>query len=187
MKKRMLNTMGKAMGLFTVFLCTLFMMSCAYHLGAPDLKNCHGISVGVIGNSTSEPALSIEVKKALQEQFETAPGLTGRGSQGKYVLTAEVVEVKSSSLARAEIRDKKIRNDEEDAYQTVLYRVEIKVNYSIHAKDGGNAEKLSGTVFGKGDLPRMHDRNVPLQAAIRQASNDAARQIKNAVVDADWK
>ena len=39
------------------------------------------------------------------------------------------------------------------------------------------------TFIGQGDIPRMHDREIPLQAAYRQATDDAARQIIAAIAE----
>ncbi|HOG51058.1 MAG TPA: hypothetical protein PKY10_10755, partial [Lentisphaeria bacterium] len=65
-----------------------------------------------------------------------------------------------------------------------LYRLELRARYAVCGRNDTSAKPvLSGSVIGRADIPRMHDMNVPFQAACQQAADDAARQIVAADVE----
>ena len=103
------------------------------------------------------------------------------GESVRPILRTRVVEVRNSSLARAEVRNSKDRDRSDNAYQGVLFRIDLTVEYRLENQD--SAQERTGRVTGRGDLPLMHDRNLPLQNAIRAAANDAARQIAEELSD----
>jgi len=155
---------------------TVFCSSC-YHLTGHN-KKLAMVSIANIHNDTAEPQLSSMLHSALAEQLSH----TRKGSSKPlYPLDLKIISLENSNVARAEIRDKFSRDDDSDAYQTVLYRITIKVQYSIMPQDG--MALVSGVVSGIGDLPKMHDRNIPLQHALRLAANDAAKKIIDAISD----
>jgi len=165
--------------LYFAILCAALFTGCNYHFGVPG--NARRFSIGSVDNKTVEPALASELKKSLHEQFNTSPAIASSKAKDLFILDAEITDLQTTSLARAEIREKKARDSNSDAYQAVLYKVTLIVKYTISTKD----KKIlhTGTVAGIANLPRMHDRNVSMQAACRQAANDAARLIANAAGD----
>ena len=178
----MMRNIRSAIFLLPVLIC---LVSC-YHLGTPgDLKK---ISVGTIENQTEEPAAAACLNQSLREQLGIRPGLRNSSEEhSEYLLNAKVTNFKSQSIARAEIRNRNDRDHKEDAYQSVLHRIEMTVTYTVSkTADNGREAFFSGKVIGRGDVPRIHDRNLTLQEAIRQAANDAARQITDALADQSW-
>ena len=161
---------------FLLIFIAVFCCSC-YHLTGYD-KKLAMVSIADIHNDTVEPQLSSMLHSALAEHLSHT-----RNAKSKplYPLDLRIISMENSNVARAEIRDKYSRDSDSDAYQTVLYRITIKVQYSIMGKE--EKALVSGIVSGIGDLPKMHDRNVPLQHALRLAANDAAKKIIIALSD----
>lgn len=156
----------------------LFCQSCVYHLGSEN-GLLSKVYVEDVLNKTEEPELGGMLHSAVAELLGTAPTARSRKECG---LALEVLSLENRGWARAEIRDKRVRDDDSDAYQTVLYRIRIKVRYSVKDHSG----KLhQGIVEGLGNLPKMHDRNIPLQYALKLAADDAAKKIVDAISDAD--
>jgi len=178
----MMRKICPAIFLLSAFAC---LVSC-YHLGVPG--NLKKVSVGAIENQTEEPAAAALLNQSLHEQLGIRPGLRNSSEENaEYLLNAKVTLFKSQSIARAEIRNRNDRDHKEDAYQSVLHRIEMTVTYTVSKTENGTGEIVySGKVVGRGDVPRIHDRNLTLQAAIRQAANDAARQITDALADQSW-
>lgn len=155
----------------------VFCVSCvSYHFGTNG-QFLSKTYVSDVINKTAEPQLGSLMHRAMSEQLSTAPS---RKNKKTIALDMEIVSLENSSWARAEVRDKKSRDSKDDAYQTVLYRIQIRVNYKVFE---GEKILLTGSVIGLGDVPKMHDRNVPLQNALKLATNDAARQILAALAD----
>lgn len=153
----------------------LFTTGC-YHLGTPggekyQLDELH------INNTTTEPLVGPMMRSSVRELFCTDPATTLQDKDGKaaYDIAIKVKEIKNISLARAKVRDRKSRDDEEDAYQTVLFRITLVADVTI-TKKGDKKPILQRTYHGHGDLPQMHDRQVTLKNACKQATNHLARQ-----------
>ena len=165
--------------IFQIALLSLALLSAScYHFGGGSHMLRH-VYVDKIHNGTAEPLLGGMIHSAVNEQL-------GTRAYPKYVpkmdlpLDLDIIAMENSSLARAEVRDKKTRDDDSDAYQTVLYRITVKVGYTLKTPSG---KVLKGEVTGIGDLPKMHDRNVPLQYALKLAASDAARKIVDRIAD----
>ena len=169
---RNLNSIFALAFIFVAVFCN----SC-YHLTGHN-KKLAMVSIGDIHNDTVEPQLSSMLHTALAEHLSHTRKASSRPL---YPLDLKIISLENSNVARAEIRDKYSRDSDSDAYQTVLYRITIRVQYSLMPQDG--KALVSGVVSGIGDLPKMHDRNVPLQHALRLAANDAAKKIINAISD----
>ncbi len=171
-----MSKLNKNIAILFVFIA-VFCGSC-YHLTGHN-KNLAMVSIENIHNDTVEPQLSSMLHSALAEHLSHTRKAS---SKPLYPLDLKIISLENSNVARAEIRDKLSRDDDSDAYQTVLYRITIKVQYSLSLQEGKSP--VSGIVSGIGDLPKMHDRNVPLQHALRLAANDAAKKIIDAISDA---
>ncbi|MBQ6472798.1 MAG: hypothetical protein IJJ33_12510 [Victivallales bacterium] len=179
----MMRNFRSAIYLLPALVC---LMASCYHLGTPG--NLKKISVGAVENQTEEPAAAAALNQCLREQLGIRPGLRNRSEEhAEYLLAVKVADFRSQGIARAKIRNRNDRDHKEDAYQSVLQRIEMTVNYTVSkANDDTGEPVFSGKVIGRGDVPRMHDRNLTLQDAIRQAANDAARQITDALADQTW-
>ena len=161
---------------FAILLVVIAFCASCYHLVDTSGKLSR-IYVDDVQNATMEPQLGNMMRIAMTELLSHS----GRRSKDRLPLDLKVVGMENNNVARAEIREKRSRDNDSDAYQTVLYRITITVQYTLELPEG---KTLAGTVTGIGDLPKMHDRNVPLQHAIRLAANDAAKKIVDALNDA---
>ena len=79
--------------------------------------------------------------------------------------------------ARSRLRGKKDRDDSGDAYQTVLYRVTITVDWEAKAAN------RKGTVTGVADMPLMPDREIAFATALQNAARDAAKKLTIALTE----
>ena len=170
-----------------VVLSWMLLLTGCYHVGLPGGRAIAFDEV-VITNSTREPSLSRQFEMSFKEQVSVTPGIGGKasGNACNYNLDIELVSVRNLSIARAEVRDRKSRDGRDAAYQTVLNRVELAVKLKAYNQDQPihpDQPTYEHTFIGRGDVPRMHDREVPLQAAYKQAADDAARQIIAAIAE----
>ena len=107
-----------------IALTSLLVMAGCYHVGVPGGRSVAFDEV-VLTNKTHEPSLARQFDMAFKEQVSVTPGVHGRAAKNDihYNLDIELVSVRNLSIARAEVRDKKSRDDKNQAYQTVLNRV----------------------------------------------------------------
>ena len=160
----------------TLLLCT-FLASC-YHLGVPG--GSKNVQIGDIINRTSEPSLGGLMSQCLANEICSRPSLKAANA-ARFTVDVRIVGMGNSSQARSEVRIKKARDKNSDAYQTVLHRLTVKVEYSVIDESGKALFKSK--VTGQASVPLMHDREVALRTARRQAVLDAARQIADALAD----
>ena len=172
--------------LVILFLLCLGICSCVtYHAGMRDQEHFPGIERVTIVNQTRDGELSEKLKRSIYEQIRTRPGLSRKSGDDGVNLTLTLLSQETRNIARAEMRDKVARDDDDKAYQTVLSRVTIDVKYTVSNPDG--TELLSGKVRGQGDLPWMNDQNIAYQNACANAVVDAARQVAGILSDAVWE
>jgi len=162
--------------------CMCILLSSCYHLGVPG--GSKNVQIGDIINRSTEPSLGGLLSKSLAEEIDVRPGLRTTDA-AKYTVDARIIGIGNSSQARAEVRIKNARDKDSDAYQTVLHRITVKIEYSVTNEDGKEVHK--GIVTGQASVPLMHDREVALKTARQQAVMDAAKQIANALADNDGK
>lgn len=81
------------------------------------------------------------------------------------------------SLARTKLRETDYRDYDGDAYQTVLYRISVKVEYEVYGSALQEKPLRSGSLTGQADLPKLHDREIALRTALRQLAIDLATQL----------
>jgi len=168
--------MKNATTLISTLLCLL--LSSCYHLGVPG--GSKNVQIGDIINRSAEPSLGGLMSRALAEELSVRPALRVSDA-AKYTVDVKIVGISNSSQARAEVRIKDARDKDSDAYQTVLHRVTVKVEYSVTDESGKTL--LKGKVTGQTSVPLMHDREVALRSARKQAVLDAAKQIADALAD----
>ncbi|MFA6929179.1 MAG: LPS assembly lipoprotein LptE [Lentisphaeria bacterium] len=157
-----------------------FLNSCVYHLGNPamhpELKN---LAISEIDNLTSESALTALFKNALSERIANEPGLhlASPDSATAANLKLTMKNLDNRSLARSKLREKDYRDYDGDAYQAVLYRISIKVEYEVYSSTVQGKLLRSGEVTGQADLPKLHDREIALRTALRQLAIDLAAEL----------
>ena len=164
----------------TALICLL--LSSCYHLGVPG--GSKNVQIGDIINRSSEPSLGGLLSKSLAEELNVRPALKDSNAP-KYTVDVKIVGIGNSSQARTEVRIKDARDKDSDAYQTVLHKLTVKVEYSVNDEDGKTL--LKGKVTGQTSVPLMHDREVALRTARQQAVMDAAKQIADALADNNGK
>ena len=167
-----------------MLLAALLLASCAsYHVDTERSGKLSHVTVGIVDNKTREGELGGLMKRQLQEYFSTAPGFQRDPDYNWLRLNTKLVDIQNKSIAETEVREKNARNEESEAYQTVLHRIEIRVEYEVIDVSEYGKSLLKGKVTGTGDVPVMHDRNVSLKQAYLQAISSAAIQIKEALAD----
>ena len=166
--------------LFPLLVLLSLLCSCAYHLGNPALHpEMKTLSIAEVLNQTPESSLTALFKNALAERIANEPGLrlasaaSAEAAQLKLLIKA----LDNRSLARAKLRDDEDIDYEGDAYQTVLYRINAKVAYELYSPMSPGKLLRKGEVTGQADLPKLHDREVALRAALRQLAIDLARDL----------
>ncbi len=158
--------------------------SCArYHFGCNLPKNQRDIAVLDIQNLTSEAALTALLQDAMRERVINTPGikLVGEGD-ATLALSAKITDLEQNRTASAKTRDKRASHDDSDSYQTVLYRLTMKCQYTA-APTRENCIPRQGEIEATADVPHMPDLAMAQQAALKQLARDAAMQILNAVCE----
>ena len=161
------------------FLCAalaaLLLTGC-YHVGTPGSGRRFALARLDIDNQTQEAMVGRQLTAALRERFSVDPATTLAKDKGEpYNVTAVITKIDNLSIARAEIRDNRSRDDDSKAYQTVLYRVALYADLTF-TRQGDEKPTLKRSYVGYGDLPQMHDREVPLRHACQQAASSVAAQ-----------
>ena len=150
-----------------------------YHLGTPN----HGVVAArrlEVINKTHEPIVAREVTAAVKEHFDTSTGTTLKSNAADaYDVRIVVDNLENKSIARSKLRDRVSRDDKSDAYQTVLFRITLTAHVTVTPVQAGAAPIIDRIYTAYADLPKMHDREQPLQHAIEQSGNSLAEQIVN--------
>ena len=162
----------------------LLSSGCQYHVGSVMHPQVSSIAVGVIANDTGEPSFSSILRGQLSEQFmrDGSLRLTDVG-KADAVVEGEIVKYRTRKLARSEVREDRARDEDSDAYQTVIYRAEVFVTYRVRVPGYETPLLKDVRVTGTADFSRFPDMIIPRQAAFRQALNDAALQICSSVTE----
>ena len=77
--------------------------------------------------------------------------------------------------ARAKMRERHDRSHDNTAYQTVVFRLTVKVAYRLVTPEGEVLRE--GTVEATTDFPTMADQETARGEALREAMRSAAAQI----------
>lgn len=162
----------------------LLLASC-YHVDNSRNGVFARTSVGQVANLTEEGELGGLMRRQLQEQFGTVPGIEKNARETWLQLDVSVVQINNHGLVSAQVRDRQSRDEKKSAYQIVLFRMTIVVEYKLIDLTQGSEVVLSGSVVGQADQPLISDMNITRKQAYLQATNDAARKIKEALVDAN--
>jgi len=158
----------------------------SYHVGTalPPEQRC--VFVETVANETTEAILGTLTRQALQERFSQTPGLRLAASDGTDAgLKVEVtlVALEQRNLARARTREKKARRDDGDAYQTVLYRLDLHAKWRAIPAQGDEAAIRKGEIVATADMPLTADKETAQRSALRQVARDLAVRIADAIAD----
>lgn len=172
--------------LLPVLLSIILLTSCAYHFSNACLPaELRHLAVEEVANHTPEAALAGMLRSALQERIANEPGLSlARGRKNKDArLFVRLKNLQNSSVARSLLRDERNRDEDGDAYQTVLYRITLTADYQLYSPADPSQPRLEGDLSVTADLPKVHDREVALRAALRQAAIDLAGKIVSEITE----
>jgi hypothetical protein len=169
--------------LWTCLLVPIF-TGCHYQVGSIMHPQVHSIAVGTIANDTAEPELTALLRGQLAETFMRDGSMTVTDTKrADAVVESEIVKCRTRKLARAKVRDDRERDEDKDAWQTVIYRAEVVVKYRVRVPGYKTPLLAEAEVIGKADFSRFPDVTIPRRAAFRQAVHDAAVQIAAGVTE----
>ena len=163
-----------------LILALALLTGCAHwHAGSTLPPEQRRIHLAAIDNRTSEHRLTAWFKSALVHELTQVPGIRAVAdeSQAGLVVTTTIRGLDQNRAARSRIRGKKDRDDSGDAYQTVLYRVTVTVDWEAKAAN------RKGTVTGTADMPLMPDRELAFATALQNAARDAAAKLAVALTE----
>jgi len=104
------------------------------------------------------------------------PGIhLSKPGSGSVVLSARIVELEQQRGARTRLRDHHDADDSGATYQTVVFRMSVKVEYRL--LDAAGAELRSGVTSVSADYPVLSDQESARVAALREAMRTAAQKI----------
>ena len=173
------------MKILTIGLVLLLASCTTYHVDSQRNGVFARTSVGQVTNLTDEGELGGLMRRQLQEQFGTVPGIEKNARETWLELEVTVRQINNRGLVTTKVRDRKSRDEKGAAYQVVLFRMGVVVEYKLIDLTQDSAVVLSGTVVGQADQPLISDMNITRKQAYLQATNDAARKIKEIIVDAN--
>lgn len=168
--------------IFSAVALSAILVSCkTYSIGSPLPEDQHTISVSVT-NLTQENALTALTIASVSRRLEGVPGIDVVQDENKSGLNVNVKleNLDQSRLARAKIRDKRDRDRESDAYQTVLFRQTLKASWTATANDG---TVRKGDVEATADVPLMNNVELSQANALRELARDLAHKITEAVLN----
>lgn len=166
--------------------CLAFGLSgCQYEVGSLMHPQVRSVAVGTVANATAEPTFTAILKGQLAEEFMRDGSLTlTDGQKADAIVESEIVKCRTRKLARAKVRGDRERDQDKDAWQTVVYRAEVVVRYRVRVPGYKKPLLAEAEVTGTGDFSRFPDVTIPRQAAFKEALRDAAQQIASGVTEA---
>lgn len=142
------------------------------------------IALAELVNLTGEARLTPLVKNSLAQALEKTPGISTVSTENAgLLLHLRLTRLSQSSAARALIRDAADRQDDGDAYQSVLFRLTLCIEYTATSTAPGRPER-HGTVNAAAEVPMMPDHEQSFAAALRQLARDAAGKLTAAITEA---
>ena len=154
-----------------------FCTSCShYRFGTTLPEGCRAIEVMPVENLTGEAALEGLLRNSLAERLMQTPGVAlAKPNRGDAQLETKVAELEQSRVSRAKLRAEHDRDHTDAAYQTVVFRLEIQVEYRLVAPDGQALRE--GKVNSQADFPTLSDLEIARKEALRELMRSAAAQI----------
>lgn len=156
-----------------------------YQWGEVSHPQIDSIAVGGFKNTTDWPALGTSLKSKVSEMVMTDGSLQLLGADHADLLVrGTVVQATFSQLASIKGDDNQL-SDYQDTYRGAVYRVKLEIRYEVISPKLGHKVIIPATrIVGEGTYPRTVDMAMGRDAAMRQATVDAARKIVAAVSEA---
>jgi hypothetical protein len=158
---------------------------CQYKWGPVTHPQIRSLAVGTFTNDTRESTASATLRGRIAEAVSTEPGLTlAQPDVADAIIEGRVIKVTQRQVARAKTRQDRDTEHDSDAYQTVLYRMSVSVEY--HVRVPGRTAPFIETrqVTGEADMGQWPDQQVYRANALGLALADAAAQIVASVTEA---
>jgi len=152
-------------------------VSGCYHVGTPNGTR-YTLGKLEVSNAAKEPAAGRYVVSEIKQRFSVDPALTLRKGEGAPVYDMEVVvkSISNGSAGVARTRDKRSRTDDGDSYNTVTF--ELTLTADVIITDPNKPEPvIKRTYTGAAQYAAMHDRDLPMQEALKQAAYDMVGKI----------
>ena len=143
------------------------------------------LAVGTFANKTMDASCAALLRGRLAEAVSREPGVVLLPpDQADAIIEGTIVSVRQRRLARAEVRHERERENDSDAYQSVLYRLEITLEYRVRIADSEKMLIEKRKVVGTTDLGRWPDQQVMRSDALGRALGDAAERMVASITEA---
>jgi len=158
---------------------------CQYTWGPVTHPQIRSLAVGTFANDTRESSATAALRGRIAEKVSTEPGLQlAEPDQADAIVEGRILKITQKQLARAKVRKERDREDDSDAYQTVLYRMDVTVEYQVRIPGYDKPFVQRREVVGQADMGRWPDQQVYRANALGLALADAAGQIVASVTEA---
>jgi hypothetical protein len=163
----------------------LAVSGCQYQWGALAHPQIRSLAVGTFANDTRESGATASLRGKLAEVLSKEPGITlAQPEVADAVIQGKIVAVAQHPLARAKLRDEADVKHDADAYQTVLYRMQVTVEYEVRIPGYAKPFMEKSQVIGQADMGNWPDQQIQRSSTLGLALADAATQIVAAVTEA---
>lgn len=171
-------TSRRAVGLVVAAGVLLGLCGCQYRWGSVAHPQIRSLAVGTFSNDTRESSAAAALRGSLAEAISTEPGISlAQPDVADAIVEGRVVKLNQRQLARAKVRDERDSKDDSDAYQTVLYRLDVTVEYQVRIPGHTKPFIEVRQVVGQADMGNWPDPQVFRANALGRALGDAATQI----------
>lgn len=168
----------RGFGRLSALAALVLLCGCQYRWGGVGHPQIQSLAVGAFANESRESAAVASLRGSLAEMISTEPELRlAQPDQADAIVEGRVLRVDQRAHARAKTRDERDAEDDGDAYQTVLYRVEVTVEYSVRVPGYEKPLIAARRVTGVSDMGNWPDQQVFRASALSRALGDAATQI----------
>jgi len=178
-------TSRKIVGLVVAAGALLVLSGCQYRWGAVGHPQIRSLAVGTFANDTREASAVGALRGGLAEAVSTEPGLRlAQPDAADAIIEGRVVKVSQRQHARAKVRDEHDSDSDSDSYQTVLYRMEVTVEYQVRIPGYEKPFLEKRQVVGQADMGNWPDQEVYRANTLTRALTDAAGQIVATITEA---
>jgi len=157
----------------------------SYRCGSIMHPQINTLAIGAFQNATEEPRIAPLLRGKLAEQFMTDGSLKVTTlDKADAVIRGRILHYGLRQVAAAKTRDSASRDRDSDAYQTTIFRAEVRVEFEVVIPGRERSVVSAKQVLGTADFSRLPDLNVARREGLGQAANDAARRMVVAVAEA---
>jgi hypothetical protein len=160
-------------------------VGCQYQWGPVTHPQIRSLAVGTFANATRDSSATVILRGRIAEKISTEPGLSLAPIEtADAIVEGRIVKVSQRQIARAELRQPPDRENDSDAYQTAIYRLDVTVQYLVRIPGYDRPFVERREVLGQADMGRWPDQQVYRANALALALADAATQIVASVTEA---